>query len=274
MLKDKYVLNQFENMMIEIILNRVSNDSRIQIIREDGYVLICVNIVKYTWFNFVLADSSYGAHIYFKSMPEPSNISDDDICDDKQQIQLFIDYLITPYKTLREHMCNYKGETVPLLAEKLYCNSDYCAIVYRNKLQFVQNNLISQLPSLITEEGPIELNKYQVNKRIKGMIKSSDEMESYGFRYIGSVSCPHWIYFSILNSELHIEFSIRIFLDSDDVQIDVLDNDFCQPYDYQAMMDSQPYSMFPRRIFHDVDKVMHDLQNNGFISGYSTGMYV
>ena len=274
MLRDKCVLNQFECMMIGIVLDERLSSREVRIIREDPYVLVCVHVMKELWFNFVMYDLTHSICGCFKTMVEPLDTAYKNICENAQQIRLFIDFLVTHFKTYNTSRCIYEGETVPLLAEKLQYNMEYCAIVNKNKLQFVPRDSISPLLPLITEEEPIELNKYQTNKRIKGIVKSDDEMKSYGFRYIDSVSRPYWVYFSMLHLELHIEFSIRLFPDSDDVQIDVLDDDFCQPYDYQAMMDAHPYSVLPRKIFHEVDRVMHDLQNSGFITGYSTGMYV
>lgn len=56
--------------------------------------------------------------------------------------------------------------------------------------------------------------------------------------------------------------------------IDVLDENFMQPYDYQAMiMDNRNYTT-ARKVFDKVNEILSKFQDDGIIAGYQRGMYV
>ncbi len=56
--------------------------------------------------------------------------------------------------------------------------------------------------------------------------------------------------------------------------IDVLDEDFLQPYDYQSMLMKNANFKPAQQVFDKVDEVLNQLQSDGIITGYNRGMYV
>ena len=59
-----------------------------------------------------------------------------------------------------------------------------------------------------------------------------------------------------------------------DIQIDVLDEAFCQPYDYQYMLDKNPNFEPALVVKEQVEDWMKYLQNNEVISGHVYGEYI
>lgn len=77
------------------------------------------------------------------------------------------------------------------------------------------------------------LNKYGVNNVIQSHILPDDEMRKIGF----TDANPEVWYFS-RGIEHDVSFNVSIPKNGiDDLRIDVLDEEFFQPYDYQAILD-------------------------------------
>lgn len=57
-------------------------------------------------------------------------------------------------------------------------------------------------------------------------------------------------------------------------RIDVLDDDFCQPYNYQSILATDSTHTYARKVFDGVDKWLTRMQEDGIIKGYTRGMYV
>lgn len=74
--------------------------------------------------------------------------------------------------------------------------------------------------------------------------------------------------------ELTITFNMSISIKTFKVEIDVLDNDFCQPYDYQYFLSKNPNHEFARKIEKKVNAILAKLQADGIIEGYLEGMYI
>lgn len=71
-----------------------------------------------------------------------------------------------------------------------------------------------------------------------------------------------------------ISFNVTIPKDGSDFSIDVLDEDFLQPYDYQYMLNSNP-DFEPALITKEqVEEWMTYLQDNGVLSGHKYGEYI
>ena len=73
------------------------------------------------------------------------------------------------------------------------------------------------------------------------------------------------------------EISFNLIIDKKSLyikNIDVLDEDFLQPYDYQAMLMSDQTHPMARKVFDEVDKVLSKLQKDGILTGYVRGMYI
>lgn len=56
--------------------------------------------------------------------------------------------------------------------------------------------------------------------------------------------------------------------------IDVLDEDFLQPYDYQSILMKNNNNSFACGIFNAVDKILSGMKDVGIITGYQRGMYI
>ena len=90
----------------------------------------------------------------------------------------------------------------------------------------------------------IKLNSHYVNAKIQGHILSDDKMKEIGFTEYrkGYLYFCRGIQFPKEKRYrgLDISFSVTIPRDGTDIRIDVLDEDFCQPYDYQMILSKSP----------------------------------
>lgn len=129
----------------------------------------------------------------------------------------------------------------------------------------------------------VAVNKHGVNVKIKAHILSDEEMRAAGFHknyYEGTVheqECPYWYFYRTLKSDgkfTDIEFNVQIPKDGSDIRIDVLDMNFCQPYDYQYILDRNPKQKFALTIRDGVEKWMDYLQERGILSGHVRGEYI
>ena len=61
-----------------------------------------------------------------------------------------------------------------------------------------------------------------------------------------------------------------------DIRIDVLDEDFCQPYDYdyQSMLHKNPTFEPALIVYEQVEELMEYLQSKGVLSGHVKGEYI
>lgn len=124
----------------------------------------------------------------------------------------------------------------------------------------------------------VEVNSNGVNQLIKATILSDKEMKKIGFT---DYSKDYW-YFSMPiifpNTKryhgFNISFSISIPKDDSDIRIDVLDDNFCQPYDYQYMLNKNPTFEPCLIVKEQVEKWMKYLQDNRVISGHVYGEYI
>lgn len=116
-----------------------------------------------------------------------------------------------------------------------------------------------------------EVDENGLNKKIKAHILSDKEMEAAGFRFIESVN--RWVFFRFVGKD--ISFNVGINKDDEsDFRIDVLDEDFCQPYDYQAIMASDKRHPVASSVFKKVEEYMEKLSDAGIISGHEYGEYI
>ena len=124
----------------------------------------------------------------------------------------------------------------------------------------------------------VEVNSNGVNKLIKYNILSDEKMKEIGFT---DHSKDNWYFCRIIkfpNTKEYrgfdISFNVSIPKDNSDIRIDVLDEDFCQPYDYQYMLDKNPKFEPCLIVKEQVEKWMRYLQDNGVISGHVYGEYI
>ena len=59
-----------------------------------------------------------------------------------------------------------------------------------------------------------------------------------------------------------------------DLRIDILDEDFLQPYDYQTILKKNPENEVALEVEVNVEKYMKYLQNCGVLSGHIEGEYI
>lgn len=125
------------------------------------------------------------------------------------------------------------------------------------------------------ERENLKLNSNCVNVKIKANILSDDKMKEIGF----TENTPGRLYFC---RRLHIKdcprfeisFSVTIYRDGSDIRIDVLDEDFCQPYDYQHMLEENPKFSVALKVKEEVEKWMKYLEDNGVLTGHIYGEYI
>ena len=124
----------------------------------------------------------------------------------------------------------------------------------------------------------MDLNTHYANAAIKSHILSDEEMESIGFTNYNE---PHWFFtrqikFPNLSRYRNFEvtFNVTIPKDGSDIYIDVLDEDFCQPYDYQMMLSHNPKLESALIVQEQVEQWMDYLQEKGVLSGHIKGEYI
>ena len=81
-----------------------------------------------------------------------------------------------------------------------------------------------------------------------------------------------WYYCKNLGNE--ITFNLSVKKDGTDYKIDVLDEDFGQPYDYQYYLSQNPDSEFALKIKGKVEVIMLELVDFGVVSDYKVGDYI
>lgn len=124
----------------------------------------------------------------------------------------------------------------------------------------------------------IILNKNGVNAKIKANILSDSKMREIGFTDYAKHS---WYFQRLIKFPkmkkyrgFEISFGVTIPKDGSDISIDVLDEDFLQPYDYQAML-SKNTTFEPALIVNEqVEEWMKYLEDNGVLSGHIKGEYI
>ena len=126
----------------------------------------------------------------------------------------------------------------------------------------------------------VELNGNCVNVKIKAHILSDEEMRKIGFteynkewHFRRSITFPRKPRYKGFD----ISFNVSIPKDGSDIRIDVIDvlnEDFCQPYDYQSILNKNPTFELALIIYEQVEKWMEYLQSKGVLSGHVKGEYI
>lgn len=124
-----------------------------------------------------------------------------------------------------------------------------------------------------------QLNKHGVNKVIKANLLPDKQMRDIGFTDYREGYWHFMRCFKAFKSNAmftnEISFNVSINKnDPEDLRIDVLDEDFCQPYDYQYMLEKNPNSETPIRIQAFVEEWMDYLHKKGVLSGHVKGEYI
>lgn len=124
----------------------------------------------------------------------------------------------------------------------------------------------------------VEVNSNGVNTKIKAHILSDKKMRKIGFT---DYSQDIWFFCKSIKfmkklkyGGFDISFSVSIPKDGSDIRIDVLDEDFCQPYDYQSMLHKNPTFKPALIVYKQVEEWMDYLQSKGVLSGHIKGEYI
>ena len=129
----------------------------------------------------------------------------------------------------------------------------------------------------------VKLNSKCVNDKIKARILSDEEMKRIGFKgkyYEGTAheqDCPYWYFTKMLkfsNKNIELTFNVQIPKDGSDISINVIDEDFIQPYDYQKILEKDPNHTMSLDVKEQVERWMKYLQDNGVLSGHEYGEYI
>lgn len=166
--------------------------------------------------------------------------------------------------TVYERLCDIKSRYGK--ESRTYKN----AVELAKKLELIDINYGKEIE-------PVKLNKNGVNANIKAHILSDERMKAIGF----TEHRKGYLYFSrILKFNrkkygcFEISFSITIPRDGSDIRIDVLDEEFCQPYDYQRILFDNPEHKTALIVKGWVEEQMRLLNEDGVITGHEYGEYI
>lgn len=114
-------------------------------------------------------------------------------------------------------------------------------------------------------------NKFGQNSNIKLNPNLKEEtLLNFGF-----VKEPTSEFYMMSKLTSDISFNVEIDIKTNDISIEVLDEDFLQPYDYQIMLKNQNYvPKIAKIVHHKVQKIMKELMDSGIIEGYVENDYI
>ena len=133
----------------------------------------------------------------------------------------------------------------------------------------------------------VEVNSNGVNRLIRYNILSDERMKEIGFNknyYEGTDHekySSYWWFTKAIRfpkekrwKRVEVDFDVKIPKDGSDINIMVLDMDFCQPYDYQYLLSKNPKNECANIVREQVEMWMKYLQDNGVLSGHIYGEYI
>ena len=111
------------------------------------------------------------------------------------------------------------------------------------------------------------------NAAIQAHVLSDKRMRELGFT---DLTRNTWYFYRVRNiSGLSVSFNVSIDKSNpDNLQIDVLDEDFLQPYDYQDILSHYKDNKYAQEVKRWVDKMMASLVDAGVLSNWKVGDYV
>ena len=119
----------------------------------------------------------------------------------------------------------------------------------------------------------VELDAHGLNKKIGFNVLSEKEMRAIGFT---DAREEDWYYCRYVDSERDITMDVTIPKDSnkDEFRIDVLDENFLQPYDFQRVLIENSEHEYACEVRDNVEKEMKYLKDAGVITGHEFGEYI
>ncbi|MET3505508.1 hypothetical protein [Halalkalibacter oceani] len=82
----------------------------------------------------------------------------------------------------------------------------------------------------------------------------------------------YWHYCKTVEED--ITFNLTVKKEDSSFKIDVLDENFLQPYDYQYYLSQDPNFKFALTVKDKVEKIMLDLTEKGIVENYTAGEYI
>lgn len=169
------------------------------------------------------------------------------------------------------NFCNEEG----IVIEATYKNDGWYSNGKKLSNVFAWFNVPKPLPCEIPKSKGLEfpdfeVNKNGINKKIKVNLLSEDRMKELGFT---DYCKDRWYYCRELSKD--ISFSVSIPKENpDDFRIDILDENFCQPYDYQSILSKNKENKIALEIMNKVEIQMDILKTFGIIKGHIRGEYI
>lgn len=120
------------------------------------------------------------------------------------------------------------------------------------------------------KEGP-KVDETGLSLAIQFHVRPESEMLAAGFR-IPYEGADHYYLCRMVESD--ISMNVTVPMDGSRGRIDVLDEEFCQPYDYQHMLSQRPHHPFATKVKDKVDDEMERLVEAKILSGWSRGDYI
>jgi hypothetical protein len=127
---------------------------------------------------------------------------------------------------------------------------------------------------------PAKLTKNGLNTKIRVKLLSDGEMRNLGFT---DHRVGYWFFCKDITPQIQkngytITFNVSIKKDNiSDFSIDVLDSDWCQPYNYQQLLadnaegSAREYAL---AVWEEVEEQMSRLQRAEVLSGHNRGDYI
>jgi hypothetical protein len=120
----------------------------------------------------------------------------------------------------------------------------------------------------------IETDENGLNARIQFHLLPAGKMAEFGFRDCGD----QWYLMRFVGPKYQdrydVSFNVSIPKDGSRGRIDVLDENFCQPYDYNLVLSRNPDNRYARTVRDDVERETAVLADAGIISGHEYGEYI
>lgn len=111
-----------------------------------------------------------------------------------------------------------------------------------------------------------------MNSELKFNVLDDKKMRKHRFADNGDSWC---LFKQVGNPKYEISFNLVIPEGNPELaHIDVLDDDFCQPYDYQHILRENPNCIPALRVWIDVEEIMAWLNEIGVVEGHKFGEYI
>lgn len=133
----------------------------------------------------------------------------------------------------------------------------------------IRKHVVEEIPNHLDKV--VKRRKNGTNSAISFNLLPEEKLRALGFTDHRE---GYWYFCRMLRDEISFSVSFPKSGKQDKLEINVLDENFLQPYDYQHMLMKHPDNLFAPKIQRDVEKWMAYLQDNGVLSGHEVGHYI